>query len=267
MFGNLILRPGLSVPLALPLVTALLLVGLLVGLLAALAGEASGLTGVIPWVGRRFRDSMRRIGARLYLALGFAVLLTLVSRGVGVYHFERSGDVNFRVRSESAPALDAAWSASRDAGELRSAGLALLSAGDLDSIRSISGSVTPLLERMERSLGRAGASPALGPGPGEVQDLAYRLAETIDGISVNLLAGIGLERESAGLSVRLWKAASGADENDALALELMHPCWTRSARNSRTAWTASHPTAAGCCRLSTGCGDWAWWEATRRPRI
>ena len=54
-------------------------------------------------------DTWRRIGARLYLALGFAVFLTLVSSAVGVYYFERSGDLNFQVRSESVPVLEASW--------------------------------------------------------------------------------------------------------------------------------------------------------------
>lgn len=39
-------------------------------------------------------DRWHRIVARLYLAPGFAVLLTLVSSAVGVYYFEKSGDLN-----------------------------------------------------------------------------------------------------------------------------------------------------------------------------
>ena len=58
-------------------------------------------------------DRWRRIGARLYLALGFAVALTLVSGAVGVYYFEQSGDLNYQVRSESVPALEASWTAAR----------------------------------------------------------------------------------------------------------------------------------------------------------
>ena len=55
----------------------------------------------------------RRIGAKLYLALGFAVLLTLVSSAVGVYYFEQSGDASYRVRTESVPVLEASWAAAR----------------------------------------------------------------------------------------------------------------------------------------------------------
>ena len=71
-------------------------------------------------------DKWRRIGARLYLALGFAVLLTLVSSAVGVYYFERSGDLNYQVESESVPALEASWTAAREAERLRALGLGLL---------------------------------------------------------------------------------------------------------------------------------------------
>ena len=52
-------------------------------------------------------DKWSRIGTKLYLALGFAVALTLVSGAVGVYYFEQSGNRNYQVRSESVPALEA----------------------------------------------------------------------------------------------------------------------------------------------------------------
>ena len=68
----------------------------------------------------------QRIGTKLYLALGFAVFLTLVSSAVGVYYFERSGDLNYQVRSESVPALEASWAAAREAERLRSIALRLL---------------------------------------------------------------------------------------------------------------------------------------------
>ena len=54
-------------------------------------------------------DRWRRIGVRLYLALGIAVFLTLVSAAVGVYYFEQSGDLNYELESESVPALEASW--------------------------------------------------------------------------------------------------------------------------------------------------------------
>ena len=75
-------------------------------------------------------DAWRRIGARLYLALGFAVFLTLASSAVGVYYFERSGDLNFQVRSESVPVLEASWIAIREGERLRVLGLELASDPD-----------------------------------------------------------------------------------------------------------------------------------------
>ena len=68
----------------------------------------------------------QRIGTKLYIALGFAVLLTLVSSAVGVYYFERSGDLNYQASSESVPALEASWQATREAERLRSIGMELL---------------------------------------------------------------------------------------------------------------------------------------------
>ena len=59
----------------------------------------------------------QRIGTKLYLALGFAVFLTLVSSAVGVYYFERSGDLNFQVRSESVPALGSVMGSCSGSGE------------------------------------------------------------------------------------------------------------------------------------------------------
>ena len=70
----------------------------------------------------------RGIGPRLYLALGFVVALTLISSAVGVYHFERSGDLNYRAESESVPALEASWAAAREAARLRAVGLQLATA-------------------------------------------------------------------------------------------------------------------------------------------
>ena len=70
-------------------------------------------------------DRWRLIGTKLYLALGFAVILTLVSGAVGVYYFEQSGNANYQVQSESVPALEASWDAAREAERLRNLGLGL----------------------------------------------------------------------------------------------------------------------------------------------
>ena len=51
----------------------------------------------------------RSIGPRLYLALALAVMLTLLSSGVGVYYFERGGDAGYLLREESYPAAQSSW--------------------------------------------------------------------------------------------------------------------------------------------------------------
>ncbi len=106
-------------------------------------------------------DAWRRIGTRLYIALGFAVFLTLVSSMVGVYYFERSGDLNFQVRSESVPMLEAAWSAAREGERVRVLGLGLLSDPDSTSVDSPAEPLEATLKRLEADLGVVGTVPAL----------------------------------------------------------------------------------------------------------
>jgi len=77
-------------------------------------------------------ERWRRIGTRLYLALGFAVALTLISGAVGVFYFEQSGDRNYEVRSEAVPALEASWEAARETERLRNLGLELLAGSQSD---------------------------------------------------------------------------------------------------------------------------------------
>ena len=126
----------------------------------------------------------QRIGTKLYLALGFAVFLTLVSSAVGVYYFERSGDLNFRVRSESVPALEASWGAAREAERLRSIGLELLSNTEAD-VAPVAGSVSASLSRLENALGTAAGVSQLEGDAQAVQDAAYSLTGVIDNLVVN----------------------------------------------------------------------------------
>lgn len=122
-------------------------------------------------------DTWRSIGARLYLALGFAVLLTLASSAVGVYYFEQSGDLNFRVRSESVPVLEASWAAANEAERLRAIGLRLLGESDSGSAETQGNSVTETLERLEGALTTVSSVPALESSANAVYDAAYDLAQ------------------------------------------------------------------------------------------
>ena len=145
----------------------------------------------------------RRIGTRLYLALGFAVLLTLVSSAVGVYYFERSGDLNYQVRSESVPALEATWSLAHESERLRVLGLGLLVEPGSGSEYVQTGSVDESLERLETALATVGGVQALAPHVSAVQDAAYGLAEVIDELAVHRDVVLDANAAEADLRARL----------------------------------------------------------------
>ena len=130
-------------------------------------------------------DRWRRIGARLYLALGFAVFLTLVSGAVGVYYFEQSGDLNYRVQTESVPALEASWTAAREAERLRILGLAVVTQSESGFQSLETGDVVNSLERLEASLSEAKGVPVLAADAEAANVAAFDLAEVIDNLALN----------------------------------------------------------------------------------
>ena len=153
-----------------------------------------------------FTNRWRRIGTRLYLALGFAVFLTLVSSVVGVFYFERSGDLNFEVRTESVPMLESAWSAAREGERIRSLGLVML--GDPNcrfrctprTNRSRKSSVAwkktwPWLEPF----------PALSSDSQAVYDAAFDLAEVVDNLALNREALRESSVTAAELRSSMWR--------------------------------------------------------------
>ena len=148
-------------------------------------------------------NTWRSIGARLYLALGFAVLLTLASSAVGVYYFEQSGDLNFRVRSESVPVLEASWAAVNEAERLRSIGLGMLVESESGSEDLQRDSVNENLKRLEDSLATVSSVPTLEPGANAVYDAAYDLAQVIDEIEVQRTALAETDATAAQLWSRL----------------------------------------------------------------
>ena len=165
------------------------------------AKQAAALVG--RWVMRFLVNRWRRIGTRLYLALGFAVLLTLVSSAVGVYYFERSGDLNYQVRSESVPALEATWSLAHESERLRVLGLGLLVEPGSGSEYVQTGSVDESLERLETALATVGGVQALAPHVSAVQDAAYGLAEVIDELAVHRDVVLDANAAEADLRARL----------------------------------------------------------------
>ena len=161
-----------------------------------------------------FLRSRRRIGARLYLALALAVLLTLLSSGLGVYYFERSGDVSHRLRSGSYPAAEASWEASRHAERLSSLGTVARSGGDASGVGEV-------LSSLDSSLSRAAALPSMSAAAPLVQEEAYRLSGIIDRAVVahRALADSGDRLESASADYReLASASVGSASPQALGI-------------------------------------------------
>ena len=127
-------------------------------------------------------DKWSRIGTKLYLALGFAVALTLVSGAVGVYYFEQSGNRNFQVRSESVPALEASWTAASEAERLRGLGQSLFAA-NVASQSVEANAIDRSLERLEAALNEANTVSDLAPLTEAVSDAAYDLVEVTDNLT------------------------------------------------------------------------------------
>ena len=124
----------------------------------------------------------RQIGTRLYLALVFAVILTLLSSAVGIYYFERSGDLSYRIRSESAPAVDAAWAAALSAEKLRSYGREVIagSGSAAPAPAPAQADVGDILTELDASLSRLVALKDLESLALAVQDSAYEMAGISD---------------------------------------------------------------------------------------
>ena len=155
-------------------------------------------------------DRWNRIGTKLYLALGFAVFLTLVSSAVGVYYFERSGDLSDRVRSESVPGLEAAWATSREAERLLSLSVGQPSAGD----------VSASLDRLEKSLSAVSLTEALSADAERVNTHAFEIATVIDNQIVNQEASDQANSSASDLQGRL-NSMSPTDLDSAAALALL----------------------------------------------
>ena len=152
----------------------------------------------------------RGIGSRLYLALGFAVALTLISSAVGVYHFERSGDLNYRAESESVPALEASWAAGREAERLRDLGLQLTIATGPE-VEELRLSVESAIARLSDRLAVARSVPALDADALEVWDKANGLAFAIENLAVSRLTSQQADDATASLRQALSSIPEGTE--------------------------------------------------------
>ncbi len=166
-------------------------------------------------------DRWRRIGTRLYVALGFAVLLTLVSSAVGVYYFERSGDHSFDIQSRSIPVLEAAWATERETAKLRSLGLGLLSTEDAEVVAAHSETVEAILTRVEPSLQIVAGVSELSAEAENVYDGAYKLAGIVDEIQFNREVLSQVDESARRLRAELDRVSAiiGSEEPAAVILE------------------------------------------------
>ena len=160
-------------------------------------------------------DRWRRIGTRLYLALGFAVALTLISGGVAVYYFEQSGDHNYRVQSESVPALESSWIAAREAERLRILGLEVVADAESGFQRQDTDALVRSLEHLDSALNDVSGVTALATDAQAVSDSAYDLAEVIDNLVVLRGAILSSNQVADAYGLRLATTSSDIGESDA----------------------------------------------------
>lgn len=145
----------------------------------------------------------RSISVRIYLAVGFTALLSLAPSAVGVYYFERSGDLSYQAQFEAVPALEASWSAVRAGERMHAAGLALLvePGGGFDDAQTDSLDAT--LTELEAALVGTSRVSELASEAEAVQDAAYNLAGVIDRLAANREAKATADAAAVDLQRRL----------------------------------------------------------------
>ena len=164
-------------------------------------------------------DRWRRIGVRLYIALGFAVFLTLVSGATAVFYFEQSGDLNYELESESVPALEASWEAAREAERLRVLALGLMAVPGTEIQQFQTESVTDSLQRLGSALDVVGGIPTLTPNAQSVNDAANGLVQVIDSLAANRDALVSANLNGEELQTRASNLSPDSGESrDALSV-------------------------------------------------
>ena len=162
----------------------------------------------------------RRIGTKFYLALGFAVALTLISGGVAVYYFEQSGDHNYDLQSETVPALESSWIAAREAERLRILGLEVAADAESGFHRQDSRTLSTTLGRLEEALNVVSGVPALAEEAQSVSDAAYDLADVIDDLVVARESLLTTDTSAREIRLQLAAVSSDVGESEA-ALSLL----------------------------------------------
>ena len=159
-------------------------------------------------------DRWRRIGVRLYLALGIAVFLTLVSAAVGVYYFEQSGDLNYELESESVPALEASWAAAREAERLRVLGLGVVAGTESGFRGSQDQAVEEALGRLRTALDDVSGIPVLRADAQEVSDGAFDLADIIANLTLSWNELLAANSAAADYGLRLATTSSDVGQSE-----------------------------------------------------
>ncbi len=162
----------------------------------------------------------RKIGSRLYTALGIAVMLTLISAAVGVYYFERSGDLSFLVKSQSVPVLEASWAAAVEVDGLRHLGSNLLIHSVPDAHEANTARIDDALTRLQRHLSLVNGVETLKPHAELVYDGAYDLANVVSDLSLNRVETLRVNDRAANLRTQLDAAAALRGPSDAVARTL-----------------------------------------------
>ena len=122
-------------------------------------------------------NASRRIGARLYLALGFSVLLTLFSGTVGVWYFERAGDSIALLDSGPSAALEALPEVYPEVRTLERIGWSALSGRSLPHHGE---DVDLALERADRVLAAVSVSPSIDSARSDFRSRLYGTAAAVD---------------------------------------------------------------------------------------
>ncbi len=203
-------------------------------------------------------DRWRRIGTRLYIALGIAVVLTLVSGAVGVFYFEQSGDLNFQVRSESVPALEASWTVARETERLRNVGLGLAAGSGSGNQELAGGAVVASLERIDAALDVVSGVAELKPDAQAVSDAAYGLADLIDSLSRSREALNSTDQVAADYRSILATARSNVGESEAALSVLRQVLEAESEADLQRLWddfTRLHATGIDPAVASLGEGE------------
>ena len=117
----------------------------------------------------------RRIGTRLYLCLGFAVTLTMVSSAVGIYYFEQSGEATYDVRTLYVPAATAALEAQREGAAL------LLLQQDAQEGALEPNAIEERLDQIDAHLSGVTAIPNLTDQAKDAQQAVYQAANDLQG--------------------------------------------------------------------------------------